>query len=360
MKTKFFHLVTLVMCTFAFALITGCEGPAGPVGPAGVDGKDGIDGVNGSDGTAGVDGDAVCLKCHNLGKKAEITMAYDSSTHAVSNLMYTGQTVYEYAGGRVGCGRCHSDQGFIETQYTGLDTLEHVLGLPQAIQCSTCHSFHNSLDFTNEPNSALRTYDAVELLMVRANDPLATPVLVDFKDASNLCANCHQPRTIAPDPALTTFDITSKYYGPHYGTQSTSLAGIQAYEIGTGYPNPGTGSTHVTDATCITCHMYNKEHNWVPSLEACNTSACHGGSITTISDNSRQVAFQTKLDNLKSKLVTAGIMDATDHAIPGTYTNLDEVGALYNYKWLIADRSRGVHNFLYLETMLDNSIAIFP
>jgi hypothetical protein len=355
--TRITQLLTLAFCALAFALISSCEGPAGPVGPAGTDGKDGI---NGSDGTAGVDGDAVCLKCHNTTTKATITMAYDTSTHAVSNLMYTGQTLYQYAGGRVECGRCHSDQGFIETQYTGLDTLERILGLPQAIQCSTCHSFHNSLDFTNEPNSALRTYDGVELLMVRASDPLATPVVIDLKDGSNLCVNCHQPRTLAPDATLTSFDITSKYYGPHYGTQSTSLAGIQAYELGTGYPDPGTGSTHVTDATCVTCHMYNKEHNWVPNLDACNTASCHNGSKTTISDNTRQIAFQTNLDILKAKLVAAGIMDDTNYAIPGTYTNLDQVGALYNYKWLIADRSKGVHNFGYLETMLNNSIAIFP
>jgi len=273
--------------------------------------------------------------------------------------MYTGQTVFEYAGGRVDCGMCHSDQGFIETQYTGLDTLEHELGLPQAIQCSTCHSFHNSLDFTNEPNSALRTYDAVELVMYRADDPTAAAVMVDFNDASNICANCHQPRIVGPvdDGTGNSSAITSSHWGPHHGPQATTLAGLGAYEVGTGYPDAGTGGKHVTDATCITCHMYNKEHNWEANLESCNTAACHNGSITTVSDNTRQTTFVTNMATLAAKLTTAGLL-VDGHPNPGTYP-VDEVGALYNYEWLLDDRSNGLHNFGYTETMLTNSIAVF-
>ncbi len=361
MKTnKFFQLLTMVICTIAFAFVTGCEGPTGPMGPAGADGKDGVDGKDGSDGTAGVDGNAICLECHNLGTKNGITLAYDTSTHATSGQIWPGSPlVYEYAGGRVGCGMCHSDQGFIETQYTGLDTLARAILLPQRIQCRTCHSFHESLDFENDPNFALRINDAVDLLMYRAAG--ADPVVIDFKDNSNLCANCHQPRTLAPvADDKNEARITSPFYGPHHGPQSTSLAGIGAYELGTGWPDPGTGSTHATNSTCTTCHMYNQEHSWAPSLDACNTAECHGniGLITSVTDNTRQVNFRTSLNTLKDKLTTAGLLDQSGSPVVGTF-GVDSVGAVYNYEWLVDDRSSGIHNFLYTEKMLNNTLALF-
>lgn len=360
MKTKrLTQILTLAFAAIAFASVISCEGPAGPAGPAGADGKDGIDGTNGTDGTNGVDGDAVCMECHNTTTKAAITMAYDSSKHATSSELYPfGPMIYEYAGGRNDCAKCHSDQGFIETQYTGQDTTEFAFGLPQPIQCSTCHSFHNSLDFTNEPNTALRKYDAIDLLMYRAaGEPTVT---IDLGVGGNLCGECHQPREVGPvDDGTGNYTFDSEHYGPHHGPQATSLAGLGAYELGTGYPTAGTGGTHVTDATCTTCHMNDAEHNFEPSLGACNTAECHNGNMTTVSDNTRQLSFATSMATLKDKLTTAGLLDANGSPVPGTYP-VDQVGALYNYEWLAEDRSNGVHNFGYLETMLTNSLTVFP
>lgn len=360
MKTKnIFQLLSLALAACAFALVTSCEGPQGPQGPPGADGTDGIDGINGTDGTDGVDGNAVCLECHNLATKTLVTNQYEESGHYMSHLMYDGRTVYQYAGYRVDCGKCHSDQGFIETQYTHLDTLqEDILG-PQPIQCSTCHDFHSSLDFENEPNVALRTDGPVDLLMYRADDPTADPVTIDLGDYSNLCANCHQPRTVSPvDDGNGNAYISSSHYGPHHGPQSTTLSGLGAYEIGTGYPDPGTGSTHATSATCIMCHMPNSNHTFEPNVDGCNVSGCHGGTITTVTDNDRQVTFRTNLDALKTALQTAGLLDANGSPVVGTF-GVDSVGAVYNYEWLVDDRSSGVHNFPYTEKMLENSLAIF-
>ena len=300
------------------------------------------------------------MECHNLTTKADITGEYIASAHNLSHSVWPGgPLVYEYAGGQIDCGACHSDQGFIETQYSGLDTLSKEISIPQPIQCHTCHSFHQSLDFENETNSALRTVASVDLLMYRDADPSAAAVTIDLGVESNVCANCHQPRKIGPvDDGTGNYTITSTHYGPHHGPQSTTIAGLGAYELGTGYPNPGEGGKHVTDATCVSCHMHGAEHTWEPSLDACNTADCHNGTISSISDNSRQLAFKALMTTLETKLTAAGLLDS-GHPNPGTYP-VDEVGALYNYEWLLDDRSNGLHNFGYTETLLNNSIAIFP
>jgi len=204
----------------------------------------------------------------------------------------------------------------------------------------------------------LRTVEPVDLLMYRSADPTAPAVTINLGPGSNLCSNCHQPRRVGPD-LTTDSTYVHSHYGPHHGPQSTTLAGLGAAELGTGYPAPGSGSAHVTNSDCITCHMHSSDHTWEPSLESCNTSDCHNGSITTVTDNSRQNSFKTLMSTLESKLVTAGLLDASGHEIVGTYPS-DEVAALYNYFWLLDDRSNGVHNFPYMETLANNSIAVFP
>jgi hypothetical protein len=343
-NTELIRPLALLTGVLALAFLGGCKGPTGDTG------------ANGTDGTDGVDGNEVCLECHNLTVKSDVTAQYMTSIHAAGDQV-------AYAGGRKGCAMCHSDQGFIETQYTGQDTTAYDIALPQEVQCQTCHSFHQSLDFENEGNAALRAYGPVDLLMYRAADPMAPPVTIDLGGSGNLCANCHQPRRLGPVmaagvPVTDSTYVSSSHYGPHHGPQTTSLAGLGASEIGTGYPAPGTGSVHATSTSCVTCHMHEGDHAFEPTLASCNTMECHNGALTTMSDNSRQNTFKTLMATLESKLMTAGLLDAAGHPVKGTYPS-DQVAALYNYEWMLDDRSNGVHNFPYLETLLTNSIAVF-
>ena len=336
---KSLSLLTGVM---VLGFLTSCEGPVGPAG---------------ADGTNGVDGNEVCLDCHNLTVKTDVTAQYLTSAHAEGGAV-------SYAGGRKGCAACHSDQGFVETQYTGYDTTAYDIPLPQEIQCHTCHSFHQSFDFENEANAALRAFKPVELLMYRAADPTASPVIMNLGAGSNLCANCHQPRSVGPKiaggvPVNDSTYVSSTRYGPHHGPQSTTLAGIGAAEIGSGYPAPGGGSAHASNSDCITCHMHEGDHSWEPSLASCNTTDCHNGALTSVTGNSRQNTFITLVTTLEGKLKTAGLLDASGTPVKATFPS-DEVAALYNYQWIIEDRSNGIHNFPYLETLLTNSIAVFP
>ena len=190
-SSRLFKLLVLALGTGAMALMVSCKGDDGATGPAG---KDGVDGT---DGTPGVAGNAVCMECHNIDRNTEVTTEYLSSVHGI------GAQV-GYAGGRQDCAKCHSDQGVLETQYTGADTTASASGVPnpQPVQCQSCHDFHQSLDFENEPNYALRTIAPVDLLMFRADDPTAAPVTIDLGAGGNLCANCHQPRRVGPNAVV--------------------------------------------------------------------------------------------------------------------------------------------------------------
>ena len=322
------------------------------MGPQGPQGPQGEQGIPGNDGTPGVAGTAGCIECHNLDTKYEVTYQYEGSVHA------TGSTAARSSS--TSCAPCHSKQGFIETQYTGADKTVNGFPYPTRIDCGACHSFHETLELAEAPDYALRTTDPVELLMYRAAG--MDPVTVDLGDASNLCANCHQPRTAPPvDNGSGEFTVTSTHYGPHHGPQTTIMQGLGGYEIaGVDYPNE---TPHTKASSCVTCHMHDGDHEFEPSLASCNTTECHNGEITTLAANPRQISVANLLTTLRDELELAGLLEedletGEFHPVTGTYP-IDQVGALYNYETIVDDRSMGVHNFKYVEALLQNSIAVF-
>jgi hypothetical protein len=279
-------------------------------------------------------------------------MQYESSVHAHGEVVARSSSS--------SCAPCHSNEGFIETQYTGADKSANGFAFPTRIDCGTCHSFHETLELAESPDYALRTTDPVELLMYRAAG--LDPVTVDFGDGSNLCANCHQPRTASPiGDENGEFKVTSTHYGPHHGPQTTIAKGLGGYEFeGVDFPNQ---TPHTTGSSCVTCHMHESNHMFEPSLASCNTTECHNGEITTLADNTRQVSVENLLTSLRDELAEAGLLEedietGEFHPVVGTYP-VDQVGALYNYETILDDRSMGVHNFKYVEALLQSSIAVF-
>ncbi len=51
-----------------------------------------------------------------------------------------------------------------------------------------------------------------------------------------------------------------------------------------------------------------------------------------------------------------GRLDEGNHIIPGTMPSLD-AGAVYNYLYVLEDRSGGAHNYMYAKTLLTNTIS---
>ncbi len=347
-KTRlFFQFVGIGV--FAISLMMASCTKEGPMGAAGADGTDGVDGTNGTDGTTS------CLACHNETTQTTIDAQYESSTHGGSQNFYPGSPlVSDYAGARNDCAKCHSHEGFTETQLTGRDTTAMAISIPTNITCNTCHSTHGSFDFaTDGQDYALSTSIPVALLI----DENAT---IDFGNNSNLCANCHQPRT-GPTVADVdgNFEVTSSRYGPHHSPQATMVAGVAGYHTTTGaYPTAGE-ATHATAGACVLCHMNEKDnvaaHDWVPTVESCQ--ACHT-TLTTFDYNGFQTKIQGLIDDLKAELTTAGLLNVDGGIILGTYP-AEHAGALYNYKTVLEDQSLGVHNPGYTEALLVESIAIF-
>ena len=357
-KRNILRYIAVAAFACGFAFIISCEGPMGPAGKTGATGPTGPQGpagTNGTDGTPGVAGNMVCVACHNLAEKVRVTQEYDSSQHALG-------TLYLAEGGQKSCGKCHSNEGFILTQHTGRDTIATgEVKTPTTIQCNTCHDFHMTLDQVNEgPDYAVRTKDPVDLLMYRAATP-SSVVTIDLGDESNLCANCHQPRTVAPSLSLTVTDLINNSRGAHHGTQSTTLKGIGAYEFaGAGtIPYPTTPSTHGREMSCVKCHFgldSAKNHSLKPQLATCNTTGCHiTNPLVSVDENTRQLTVAASLGELAGKLIAKGLLK-TDSAtyvsgkFPAPY-----VGALYNYLWIKDDKSMGVHNFPYVEALIANS-----
>ncbi len=343
-RNTLYNIMLTGLCVVGIGFLTGCEGPMGPAGPVGPAGPTG---PKGDDGTPGVAGNAGCLECHNPDIREKRTIEYEASGHASGTTVSEGETA--------ACSVCHSNEGFIEKMYTGADAAAHGFAFPTRIQCQTCHNFHETLDLAEPPDYALRTTAPIELLMYRAAG--MDPVTIDFADPSNLCANCHQPRTIPPVADVNgQFKVSSSHYGPHHGPQSTILKGLGGYEMtGLDYPNE---TPHTKGATCVVCHMDQGNHSFNPMLSACNAEACHNGEINTLDENARQISVANLLATLKDKLVTAGLLADDGSIQTGTYA-VDQAGALYNYELISDDRSMGVHNFKYVEALLQNSITAF-
>jgi hypothetical protein len=95
-----------------------------------------------------------------------------------------------------------------------------------------------------------------------------------------------------------------------------------------------------------------------------NTAGCEICHVTADDwDDFDYGNVQTDVDvllaTLKTKLLTLGIMDASDHAVAGTWT-ADQAGVLMNYILVLKDHSYGVHNPTYVKALLTNSIASLP
>ncbi len=372
--TKILRFAALSLCAITFAFFTACEGPQGPIGPVGPAGDTGVAGpagADGTDGTDGVSGNAECLTCHSSDAKYLKTQQYETSQHS------TGSTAGRGTSGT--CARCHSNEGFQEMVWSG-ELRTAGFSFPTRIGCRTCHGWHNeNFDIaTGNTDAALRTNDPVDLYMYR-NAGLTSEV-IDFGDNANLCANCHQPRRSwdeyeASDDNLGdgTYDQGSTHFGPHYGAQATTFFMTGAADVGT-TAFPTTGSYHANNATCINCHMNEANHSFAPELEGCNTASCHNGSITTLDENTRQLAVDAQFKLLEDALIAAGLLgweidttyndhpdqsvdeiDTTLHQQKGIFP-VEHVGALYNYEWVHADGSHGVHNFAYIEALLTKSL----
>ena len=369
-------------------------------GPAGLNGTNGINGAPGAPGTPGLDGGNTCLSCHNVDYKVVQPATHALSGHAAGAAL---------PGRNNSCLNCHSDEGFKASFATGdiTTTFTTTAVTQNIINCTTCHSGGHavaSLAISGK-DAALRTASAYKLSQTTAGNRGAVApailagndIILDYKDNSNSCVHCHQPRRNAITglaPSTTTFMISlSGATGPHYGAQTAMLEGIFGAEVTgtTVYPVKGTG-IHRTGSTCVKCHMGDAKnnkgnHTMIPVLDNCKT--CHtGAGVVDFNIN----GGQTKIKNLHLELAEelvrlrpaifriANYSGTKPFTAPNVFTdatfspneltvittsNVDSripadvriARGYWNWRFIYQDHSYGLHNPKYAEALLRNTIA---
>ena len=379
-------IINLIVITTSLMLFQCTSDYTAIEGPAGIDGIDGVDGIDGIDGIDGV-GVQECIDCHASSHRTGIFDAYYTAPHA------TGSS-WSYAGTRESCAACHNNAGFIDYIETGAVA---VGGYSESkpLNCTGCHSVHRSFDFENDGNDyAVRTLDPVDFKVFAENDALPDYVL-DYGNASNMCANCHQPRRGAP----TVGDYPGKYlqtsghWGPHHGAQTALLEGLlgaySTFTLVENIPAVKQAAHRTNTDACIDCHMRHTTdgsfgHSYMPSRNNCND--CHGGNAQDLEVAGLQADMETlgalleqvvgqAIDNDRNSptyrepifeadgvtpVPVVGILhkdsDGEWHPQTGLF-DLTDAEAAWNFLLIYEDNSRGIHNPDYAKSLIKNSIA---
>jgi hypothetical protein len=300
-----------------------------------------------------------CFNCHDYQDSALITVSqqWDCSPHAsAANIIWNRSASPAYED----CEKCHTNEGFIAAT-TGPDISSNTF---TRIACFTCHAPH--LEGPLE-------------LRLKGLGRLSNGTLYDFSDA-NTCGFCHQS-TVNVSSIVVDDIILDSAWGPHYATQTDMFLGTNGYEY-PGFVYSSSFHTFAMPDGCIECHMtevinttgghtvnMRDANTDFENLTGCNAGAhCHNGTLTTFD---RLAAYDLDwdgniegvrteitglLDSLNSLLENAGLLVASTPAegLPVSYR--DSAGALFNYLFVSADRSRGIHNTQYSAQLLRSAI----
>lgn len=355
----------------------------------------------------------VCASCHDSGsthvKVAEWRQAlHSTSVNRADSTTSTSATSVYAPGSMTNCGRCHSVSGFSNFA-TPRDAGQRTFGAngSEVVSCTACHDPHN-----DKNDHQIRTTDDIVL----ANGD----VIKDGEDGK-LCMQCHISRRdakvfvesllVGVDPATgkIVYDLATppapKTNLPSTGSamapQADMLAGLNGYEFGQ-YVPASNGHILATEDACVTCHMQtmpatvngvanpvfisdatspNKgvsragQHtfkmSWMNGTTEVDETGvckpCHSGmvenefDVKTLKDydgNGVAEGVQTEIRNLLTTLA-----DMLPQSAPGvvasatTTSTMAQRGAIFNWGFVNADGSYGVHNPMYAAGLLKTSIA---
>jgi hypothetical protein len=323
-----------------------------------------------------------CVECH--GSETKYPVRGVRSQYQTSGHRTLGNFSYANADD---CQGCHTNEGFIQRAKTGKVDPKKFVSNPSEIGCFTCHAPHDNGNFS------LRTKTQVSL---------ANGVVFD-KDGANLCASCHRARR-TPKEEVRARNIPSDSWGAHHGPQADMLLGTNAYEF------PGkkyASSVHsaLPNANCVTCHMTlpSGRYSLSPSVgghsfriagdvheahklnnAGCTSSGCHGSmdqvkgthlfdkkSFADYDGDGKVETAQEEVQGLLEKFINdkgSGLLQTMKDApydTKGKFVNsktqypVEVVAGLYNYKFVLEDRSKGVHNMTYaLQILMDSLKAL--
>lgn len=362
MKRTLNYLLGLV-AMFGMVTLISCEGPEGPAG------------LDGADGTDGVDGNVTCLQCHT-------TTIMDAIDDAFMDHKHGSGTSFAYAGARGYCNPCHDHESYVTFVTSGID----VTGPGLNLKCGTCHDAHASLE--DDIEAPVRIVSNVTSIAVEGN----TYVHGD----GNLCATCHQARSIASsyyldkdsiytrtftgddiehyqnaafgpngsatlngtgDTLTVIFDVptathvytSSTHAGPHHGPQANVFAADVGSVTGTPFErdyHTNCSSCHLNDTTATTGYG----HNFTPDIGQCD--ACHGDAYDVTAE---QEAIQARLDAIQTALEEIHAIHVADDGIHPMYASLPKAqwNAFWDFMVIYEDNSKGTHNPAYVKQLLN-------
>ena len=265
------------------------------------------------------------------------------------------------------CGRCH--QGDHQPTYPEWQTSMHSMSDTNTSpflanmfrtdqNCSACHTYQGFLQVIDStswvPHVPNPPGDAAEPIVCAAcHDPHSKTIDKQLRIAKDqLCQKCHNSEYDPAHPAPGT-EI--------HNTVSFMLEAKGGYEYA-GYTYQSSMHKYVVTDKCITCHMHSTPyvstlqpattgHTFEPKGNAC--VACHTDfdTLATTFDYRR---VQTTMDSianvLSAKLASASSADSATDAFKR---------AKFNYDFVEADMSHGVHNTQYARGLLESAIANF-
>jgi hypothetical protein len=328
----------LVGAALVLAACAGATGPAGPTGPEGPVGPQGPEGPAGPAGAAPAASDLTCTQCHN---SSQLINGHEA-TWALA--VHGSGPAFAIAANRVPCAACHSGGGFSERISAGTNPEDVTTAdpNPSRIDCRACHQIHTT--YTSN-DWALETTDPVDLY--------ASEGATFDGGMGNLCANCHQQRSSFPTAKDGMVSVTSTHWGGHHGPEAALLLGVGGAGV-EGKPSP---HYQVVKDTCVTCHMggagSDADHHFMPVVATC--VACHTDA-TSLDIDGKQTEVKDKLAQVETALQTKGLLDKDGVIVVGDYPEA-QAAALWNYLFILDDKSNGVHNVPYTEALLDSALA---
>jgi hypothetical protein len=326
-QKKSLVLLVGILLVVVFALAACAGAPGTPAGPAGAAPKA---------------AELSCTQCHNdttliWSKEAQFR---ESSVHGTGEAFLRGETT--------ACAGCHGTEGAKLRINAGLPphdpSVEGVVNV-SPFDCRTCHNIHT-------------TYTKADFSLTGGEKPVAMEMTGGTYDGGkgNLCANCHQVRNPKPEVKDGSVAITSSRYGPHYGIPAPMLLG----EGGLGVSGSPSAHYKTVADTCVACHMGDEfNHTYVPQAARCQ--ACHANA-ENFDMNGVQTEITAMLEELHGLFVAKGMLDpetdlwkasaSAPLTVPEAVAN-----AMWNYKFVVYDKSMGVHNSAYTKALLEAALA---
>jgi hypothetical protein len=320
-----------------------------------------------------------CADCH--GSETRYPVRGDRAQYLTSGHHKIGHASYSNS---EGCQACHTNEGFIELAKKGKVDPKAVVANPSPIGCFTCHAPHDTGDFS------LRKTTAVTL---------ANGTVFD-KGKSNLCATCHRAVFTARDevkPRSIPFD----FWGAHHGPHADMLLGTNAYEF-PGKTYSKSAHAALPNAGCVTCHMTQPKGRYallptigghsfrigaevheLPKLNnaGCLSSGCHTemkqvpgkpvferSAAADWDGDGKVETVQEEVQGLLERIINqqgSGLLQTMKDPLydpKGKFIRnkvqypIEVVAALYNYKFVLEDGSRGMHNTKYAVQLMMDSI----